>query len=185
MISILVNGQITIKSVIYFDQNEFALSKTSKQKIDSLVTQLNLFTDYQIGVNGHTDDVGSNSFNDSLSQKRVKSTIDYLVASNVLTNKIQSTYHGEIKPIIKNSNATNRALNRRVEITVVGNKNTSTIGQQSNEVPVNVVQNSSSPEKIFISYGRRVYTTPPSLASMFSNINTTVSLVVPFRPTSQ
>ncbi len=66
-------------------------------------------------------DVGSQTYNLSLSQKRVESVYSYLTGDlGVSHAKVVTMWYGETNPIASNSNDTGRALNRRVEIAVVG-----------------------------------------------------------------
>jgi len=72
----------------------------------------------RISVDGHTDDVGSDTDNQGLSERRARSVVAWLTAQGVSASLIQATGHGEAQPKVPNTSDRNRALNRRIEITV-------------------------------------------------------------------
>lgn len=69
-------------------------------------------------VNGYTDDVGGRRYNQTLSERRAQSVVDYLVAKGVSTARIKATGYGESHPVVPNNSAANRAKNRRIEFKV-------------------------------------------------------------------
>ena len=74
-----------------------------------------------IVLHGYTDDVGSQTYNLSLSRKRVESVYSYLTGDlGVDHARVITMWYGEANPTASNSNDTGRALNRRVEIAVGG-----------------------------------------------------------------
>lgn len=73
----------------------------------------------RITVDGHTDDVGSDTDNQGLSERRARSVVAWLTGQGVAATRIEATGHGEAQPKVPNTNDRNRALNRRIEITVV------------------------------------------------------------------
>ncbi len=72
----------------------------------------------RISVEGHTDDVGSDTDNQALSERRARSVVAWLTAHGVDASHIEATGHGEAHPKVPNTNDRNRAQNRRIEITV-------------------------------------------------------------------
>ncbi|HYW14165.1 MAG TPA: OmpA family protein [Longimicrobium sp.] len=72
----------------------------------------------RITVEGHTDDVGSDTDNQALSERRARSVLSCLTSNGVPTTGIQAMGHGEAHPKVPNTNDRNRAQNRRIEITV-------------------------------------------------------------------
>jgi len=69
-----------------------------------------------IKVIGHTDSVGSDSYNQSLSERRASSVAEYLLAQGVAPNKLTSEGKGESEPVADNETDAGRAKNRRVEL---------------------------------------------------------------------
>lgn len=72
----------------------------------------------EIEIEGHTDDVGSDAANLTLSRNRAKSVMDYLVSKGVNAGRMKSNGFGETKPIADNKSDEGRALNRRVQFTI-------------------------------------------------------------------
>ncbi|MNY77910.1 Outer membrane porin F precursor [compost metagenome] len=69
-------------------------------------------------MDGHTDSVGSDAYNQGLSERRAASVVDYLIGQGVAAEKLSSQGFGESKPIEDNGTDAGRAQNRRVEIHV-------------------------------------------------------------------
>jgi len=75
-----------------------------------------------LSIEGHTDNVGSVAFNQSLSEDRAASVKSYLVNQSIIPERIKTSGYGELRPVSSNDNAQSRALNRRVEIQIIPNK---------------------------------------------------------------
>jgi OOP family OmpA-OmpF porin len=69
---------------------------------------------YEVG--GHTDSVGSNAYNQDLSQRRAQSVYEYLVSHGVSAGQLSTRGYGETQPVATNETPAGRAENRRVEI---------------------------------------------------------------------
>ncbi|WP_420124884.1 OmpA family protein [Longimicrobium sp.] len=72
----------------------------------------------RITIDGHTDDVGADAANQTLSERRAQSVVAWLTAQGVPAARMQATGHGETQPKVPNTSDRNRAQNRRIEITV-------------------------------------------------------------------
>lgn len=150
LLTTMLFGQIETKTTIYFDFNESRIDNRACKSLDSLVQHLKSFTDYSINLGGHTDSIGSNLYNDKLSLRRAIAVKSYLALKNIDTNKVKFDSYGKRKPIVPSISLSNRAFNRRVEITINVNKNTNLIDsaslsnqqnndkteKQKNEIPV-------------------------------------------------
>ena len=78
---------------------------------------------YMLKIDGHTDDVGSPTFNNQkLSEKRAAAVKDYMLKKGVPENRMKSEGFGDTKPLVPNTSAENRAKNRRVEFTITFEK---------------------------------------------------------------
>jgi outer membrane protein OmpA-like peptidoglycan-associated protein len=110
---------ITIRDV-HFDFNKATLTGADKQQLDKVATKLKTeASNVQLHVSGHTDSVGSNAYNQKLSEKRAHSVTDYLVSAGVARSAFVSVEgDGETRPVADNKTAEGRALNRRVEIKI-------------------------------------------------------------------
>ena len=78
--------------------------------------------DYTVSVNGHTDDVGSDSYNQKLSERRAQAVRDYLVKAGVSPEVLSVTGHGKAMPLVRRGDDTARAKNRRVELAIANTR---------------------------------------------------------------
>jgi outer membrane protein OmpA-like peptidoglycan-associated protein len=78
--------------------------------------------DYTVSVNGHTDDVGSEEYNQQLSRRRAEAVRDYLVKAGISPDILDVTGHGKTRPLVKGTSAEARAKNRRVELGIVNTR---------------------------------------------------------------
>ncbi|HEX2936233.1 MAG TPA: OmpA family protein [Bacteroidales bacterium] len=113
--------KITFESGILFDTNSSELKGTSRDNITDLARVLNKYSDTNILVEGHTDNTGSDDYNQSLSEKRASSVSNYLKIKNVAGNRISTMGYGELQPVADNNTVTGRQSNRRVEIAIYAN----------------------------------------------------------------
>jgi outer membrane protein OmpA-like peptidoglycan-associated protein len=104
---------------VFFDTGKFSLRKQSMRELDRLVRLLSEYSSMKIEVSGHTDDVGTDENNLALSRNRAKAVYDYLVSKNIPAVRLSSKGYGEVKPLLPNTNAENRQVNRRVEFTIL------------------------------------------------------------------
>jgi outer membrane protein OmpA-like peptidoglycan-associated protein len=75
--------------------------------------------DYTVSVNGHTDDVGSDAYNQKLSQRRAQAVRDYLVKAGLSPDILSVEGHGKSLPLVRGTSDAARAKNRRVELGIV------------------------------------------------------------------
>lgn len=128
---ILVLSVVTI----YFGFNVSALDQCAGKSLDKIVSASKSFSDYTIHLSGHTDNTGSDSYNEQLSLYRVNAVKMYLIAKGIDSTKIIFDTYGERQPIVSNSSESKRALNRRVEVTISGQEPASTPPQNTLSVP--------------------------------------------------
>lgn len=106
---------ITLSDVLFvFNQSE--LTPTAKSQLDALMSKFEDADVVSIKVVGHTDSVGSDAYNQALSERRASSVAEYLLSQGVAPNKITSEGKGESQPIADNETEEGRAKNRRVEL---------------------------------------------------------------------
>ncbi len=99
---------------IHFQSGSYILSPSSIQTLDSLIQTLNPNDDFEILLEGHTDNIGNLRFNDSLSAKRVKAVKDFLIAQGMGSEILSTQFFGERNPAQPNTTAENKHNNRRV-----------------------------------------------------------------------
>ncbi len=109
------------KAGVYFATNKFDITSNSKLALDKLVKIFNQYPETNILVEGHTDDVGKDTYNMTLSEKRANAVGDYLRGQGIAASRLTIKFYGESQPKVDNLSAENRALNRRVEFAVTAN----------------------------------------------------------------
>ena len=101
---------------IYFETDKAVIKQQSYSMLDEIVDILNQYPDYDIRLSGHTDNVGNDAYNLTLSQNRVDAVMQYLSEKGIRASRMEATGYGKTRPIATNNTAMGRALNRRVEI---------------------------------------------------------------------
>jgi outer membrane protein OmpA-like peptidoglycan-associated protein len=113
---------VEFSSAVLFGFDRSDLSAEAKTNLDKLVKVLNAYPDTDIEVQGHTDSKGTDTYNQTLSEKRAGSVSDYLVASNIKSERITTRGFGETTPKYDNETEEGRAQNRRVEFLITANE---------------------------------------------------------------
>lgn len=108
---------ITLRDVL-FDFGEAELKPGAERSIEQLVAYLEKNGDRRLLVEGYTDSVGDESFNNSLSEQRAQAVREQLVTAGIDPERIEAVGHGESYPIASNDTPYGRQLNRRVEVVV-------------------------------------------------------------------
>jgi outer membrane protein OmpA-like peptidoglycan-associated protein len=106
---------------IFFETGKDELKSESFSELKRVVTFLNDNPKVKIEVSGHTDNVGDKGFNKSLSQKRALAVLDFLSKNGIDASRLVSQGYGMEKPVADNSTDEGRAMNRRVEFTILEN----------------------------------------------------------------
>jgi outer membrane protein OmpA-like peptidoglycan-associated protein len=89
------------------------------------------YPDLKLEIEGHTDSIGGDEYNQRLSEKRAASVRDYLANSGVSINNTVARGLGKSEPVADNKTAAGRKLNRRVEMIVSGDVIGNRVGQPS------------------------------------------------------
>ncbi|MBK5002545.1 OmpA family protein [Pseudomonas sp. S31] len=101
---------------VMFAFNSAELTPASEQRLQSLLPRLQELGVTRIRVVGHTDSVGSDSYNQALSERRASSVAQYLISQGLAPDKVTSQGRGESEPIADNDTEEGRAHNRRVDL---------------------------------------------------------------------
>jgi len=104
---------------ITFETNSADLNATSYKELDKVVDLLLDNPEIKVEISAHTDDVGSSDYNLLLSERRAESVVYYLTLHNIPVNRVIFKGYGEDVPLVPNDTDQNRALNRRVELTII------------------------------------------------------------------
>jgi OOP family OmpA-OmpF porin len=108
----------TIKG-IRFQTGKAKILRASNRTLDEAVGVLTEYSTLRLEIQGHTDDVGDDATNKTLSQARADAVKAYFVAKGIDEARLVAIGHGEEKPIADNKNSKGRALNRRVEFQLI------------------------------------------------------------------
>lgn len=112
-------GNGIVLNNVFFKTDEFYLEKESEIELNKLVEFMEQNTSIKILIGGHTDNVGSEEHNKSLSNNRAKAVFDYLSSKGVDANRMSYKGFGSSAPIADNATAVGRAKNRRTEFTII------------------------------------------------------------------
>jgi outer membrane protein OmpA-like peptidoglycan-associated protein len=113
-------GLIMNMSDVLFDFGKYTLKPEAREKLAKVSGILLAYPGLSIEVDGHTDNVGSDAFNQRLSEERANAVREYLVQQGVSLNAVSAKGFGKTAPIASNDTPTGRAQNRRVELVVSG-----------------------------------------------------------------
>jgi OOP family OmpA-OmpF porin len=109
---------IVLSDKVLFDFNSSTLTPAANQVLADISKRLTDSAIIGVLVKGHTDSVGSEAFNQQLSQRRADSVAAFLVSQGVAADKLHTEGRGEGQPVADNATDEGRAQNRRVEIVV-------------------------------------------------------------------
>ena len=109
---------VTFESGLLFDFDSDQLRAESKKNLDNLAKSLSDFGDSKLLLVGHTDDVGTDTYNLDLSRRRAAAVADYLISRGVPAARIATSGRGESEPIAPNDSDADRQKNRRVEVAI-------------------------------------------------------------------
>jgi len=110
--------QITFDSAILFGFDSAELQSDSKSNLQNLATSLQKYPNTDLTIVGHTDSVGSEEYNQALSERRADAARAYLVREGVDRERIAAEGKGEMEPVASNETEVGRTQNRRVEVAI-------------------------------------------------------------------
>lgn len=104
---------------VNFDFNKATVRKADDADLEKGVAFVKKYPGFKVSLEGHTDSIGGEAYNQRLSEKRAAAVKDYLVKQGVDGTKIQTSGYGKTKPVADNSTAKGRFENRRVEVLIL------------------------------------------------------------------
>jgi outer membrane protein OmpA-like peptidoglycan-associated protein len=129
-------GLIVSMPDVLFDTAQYTLKPVARERLARIAGIVLAYPDLKLEVEGHTDSIGTDEYNQVLSEKRAASVRDYLLQSGVSLNNVLARGLGKSDPIADNSSAAGRKLNRRVEMIVSGDVIGTKIGGDEASTPV-------------------------------------------------
>jgi outer membrane protein OmpA-like peptidoglycan-associated protein len=124
---------VEFSSSVLFGFDKSDLSADAKANLDKLVTVLNHYPDTDIEVQGHTDSMGSDAYNQTLSEQRAGNVSKYLFGKGINNSRIATKGFGESLPKYSNDTEDGRAQNRRVEFVITANEKMKAEAEQQNQ----------------------------------------------------
>ncbi|MCW3089029.1 MAG: OmpA family protein [Ferruginibacter sp.] len=109
------------KAGVYFSTAKYDINPNSKLALDKLVKVFNNYPETNILIEGHTDDVGTEAYNETLSKQRANAVGNYLKSAGIASSRLTIKWYGETQPKVDNTSDANRAENRRVEFAITAN----------------------------------------------------------------
>ncbi len=113
-------GLIVSMPDVLFDFNKYTLKPEARERLARISGIVLAYPDLKLQIEGYTDSIGSDEYNQTLSEKRAETVRAYLISSAVSMDNVSALGKGKADPIGDNSTAAGRKLNRRVEMIVSG-----------------------------------------------------------------
>jgi outer membrane protein OmpA-like peptidoglycan-associated protein/Tol biopolymer transport system component len=113
------NAKLELKEIL-FESNSTILSEISFIELERVVQLMIENPTLKVEIAAHTDDVGSDGYNKQLSNKRADSVVKFLIENNIDPGRFVAKGYGESMAKVKNDTDENRAINRRVELRILG-----------------------------------------------------------------
>lgn len=115
-------AKVVFNADTFFDFDKSTLKPEGRQLLDQVAQQARGIELETIIAVGHTDSIGTDAYNQKLSERRAASVKAYLVSKGIDPNRIYTEGKGKKNPIASNKTKEGRAQNRRVEIEIVGSR---------------------------------------------------------------
>jgi outer membrane protein OmpA-like peptidoglycan-associated protein len=112
-------GQSVRLNNIFFEYDKSEILGGSVYELDRLVKIMKENPGIVIQIRGHTDNLGTEAYNQKLSEDRARAVYTYILSKNIGNDRVSSVGFGESRPLASNDTEEGRALNRRVEFVIV------------------------------------------------------------------
>ncbi len=114
--------QVTFASGLLYDFDSDVVRAEAKTNLRELAASLTKYPDTELIILGHTDQLGSNAYNQELSERRAAAAASYLISEGVSGSRIGTRGLGETEPVSTNETEAGRQANRRVELAIYASK---------------------------------------------------------------
>lgn len=118
--NIAIGSKIALRN-IFFDVGKATLRAESNSELDRLVSLLKDVSSLKVEISGHTDNTGSATINENLSQERAEAVVNYLKSKGISANRLKAKGYGSSQPVASNNSAKGRQENRRTEFEIIEN----------------------------------------------------------------
>ena len=109
---------VTFDSGLLFAFDSEVIEGNARSNLDNLATSVRQYPETELLIVGHTDSIGSATYNQGLSQRRAQSASAYLASQGVTSQRIRTDGRGEAEPVADNGYDSGRDQNRRVEVAI-------------------------------------------------------------------
>ena len=110
--------QVTFDSGLLYDFNSDVVKMDARTNLRELALSLDKYPGSDLVIIGHTDSQGTDSYNQTLSERRARSAANYLTSQGVAASRISTRGLGETEPVATNDTDAGRQANRRVEVAI-------------------------------------------------------------------
>jgi outer membrane protein OmpA-like peptidoglycan-associated protein len=114
--------QVTFASGLLYDFDSDVVREDAKVNLRELAASLTKYPNTELLIIGHTDQLGSNAYNQGLSERRANAAATYLIAQGVSGARIGTRGLGETEPVATNDTEAGRQANRRVEVAIFASR---------------------------------------------------------------
>jgi outer membrane protein OmpA-like peptidoglycan-associated protein len=114
-----IGAKVVLRN-IFFDFDKATLRPESTAELENLLEIMQNMPKLKIELAGHTDNKGSDEYNKTLSHRRAKAVVDYLIAKGIAADRLRYMGYGEDRPVAPNDTDAGRQLNRRTEFEIIG-----------------------------------------------------------------
>ncbi|MFN4123253.1 MAG: OmpA family protein [Flavobacteriales bacterium] len=118
----LANGSKVVLRNIFFDFDKTTFRPNTYDALQTLANTMKKYPGIKVEISGHTDNVGSMSYNQKLSEGRAKVVVDYLIKNGIDANRLTYKGYSFTQPIATNETHVGRQLNRRTELKIISVK---------------------------------------------------------------
>ncbi len=115
----IAKGATVVLKNLFFQTDSYTINPKSYVELDKVIEFLKTNPSVDVEVAGHTDSIGSYSYNMELSKNRAKAVADYLINGGISPDRIKYKGYGYTEPVAENTTAEGRQKNRRTEIVVL------------------------------------------------------------------
>ena len=112
--------KVVLNADTFFDFDKATLKPEGRQILDQVAAQADTISLETLIATGHTDSIGTEQYNQGLSERRANTVKNYLISKGIAADRIYAEGKGETSPVASNKTREGRAQNRRVEIEIVG-----------------------------------------------------------------
>ncbi len=120
LVSIQKDALVVLNN-LFFDVNKYELKPQSITELSEVIIFLNQNPSLKVEIGGHTDNSGTEVYNQQLSEKRANSVAEYLTAHQISKQRIITEGYGSQRPIAANDTEENKEKNRRIEFKILSN----------------------------------------------------------------